>query len=628
MKTLKEIISEFNYEVEFPFLGQTFVVSKERTVNNQIRIKYGQLADNAKSIFAGRIAKYDSPEALLNGLALDFLTAMKDSFDELTKDAISVDCYTLDMEAAIKLCTKKGYFDAYDKAVREYQSAYNSILQKHIGNASNVYNNAANHPTLQVSTIGGGVGDAIGNQLKADFTNAVIGEAYSAAAALKVSEIMDKSDKEVAQFFANPTYKNNIINSVWTCASNLRLVITNYLNDECDLELSGWVSIDDSTKAESMFNNFNSIKLPEDKEKEFALNILQLNPYNYNYYKTLLTKFIDSSGEILAIADYFNISLTNALKIIIDRFALDNMGSSFEELKQCRKLVKDKIAELGYPEDSNELAEKAIQIQGANLVKKYMSDNMGDTRESALKCIDDILDIEDDIGLEEKYRTAIYEEIGKVIEALDKQLVDELTKWVNENIGTTEDDAHRCREELDKIISEKELDPEKATELYNIIDTRLKKLDEEYRTVEGFTFPTRESADETRAVIKEHRDILYKDTTEFIFRNDYLAHIEKIKTVPLIDKLIDHFTERYEKYLREFDKRCRNAKLYDDKRSGQKKSLKSLARSMFVSDDQQQRDWEAITHNGQYSIQEIIGDADISGISSSLNGLKGLFGKK
>lgn len=626
METLKEIMNNYNQTVEFPFLGNTLVVSKERNIYNQLRLKYNEIANNAKAAFIKRLERYTDAVSLSKGLPEDFIYAMKAGMDELTKDAISIDCYTLDTQAIVKLGQKKGYFSSFDKAVKEYKEGYVAILSKGVSAASNVYNDAANHPTLQVSTIGGSLGDVAFNQLKADMVNSVIGEIYADDANLQVSDIADKTEKEAAQYFQNPVPRNKIINSIWTCACNLRLIISNELNKEYNLELGGWTTNDESSKAEAMYNNLNNSAFTDDKKKEIALTILQLYPLNSNYYKTFLTNYLDNAREILAIADFFKINLSYSLKTIIENFAKNNTVSSFEDIVSCRKTVKSKIAELGFPSDSIELAEDFLQKQSAVLISEFMKNNMGESRKEVLDCFKKAGDIAYDIDFDDKYQDIAYLEFGERMEVLDKELIAELNVWIDENLGTTEDDAHKCREELTKRIEEEWLDEEKAAELFKKIDERLKKLDEEYRTVEGFVFPTRESADEIKSVINDNKDILYKETSDFIFRSDYVEHIEKIKTVPLIDKLVAHFTEVFEKKLKEFDKKCKNAKLYDDKMKGQKKSLMSLARSVLVSDEKQKEDWNEVTKNGEYLLSDIMG---VSGEeNSTFGGFKGLFGKK
>lgn len=626
MKNLREIMNEYDNEVTFPFLENNFVVTKERNIYNQLRLKYKEIANRAEVDFAKRLEKYSTPEALHKGVSYDFLYSLKEGFDEVTKDAISVDCYTFDMEAVTKLCIKKKYFDSFDKAVSDYKLEYAAILAKYLDEASNVYDSISNHPYLQTATIGGSLADVAANQMKTDMVNTVIGEIYAADATSQVANIADKSDKEVAKFFSDPTPKNKIIDAVWECAFNLRLVITNVLNEECDLKLSGWISNEDSTKAESMYNNLKSIQLPEEKEKELALSILQLNPLKYNYYKTFLIKYLDNAKEIMAIADFFCVNLSGAIKSILEEYAENNLGSSFDDIKKCRELVKAKISQLCFPTGSDELAENVLQKQSAVLLSDYLKNNMGETRAETLACFDRVLKIAEDIDFDEKYSISAYQPFNEKMEDLDNKLIEELNSWIDNNIGTTEDDAHKCREQLEKQINEQVLQPEKAVQLYQKIDDRLKKLDEEYRTVEGFTFPTRDSADETKAIIEQYKDILYKLPTEFIYRVDYTEQIERIKEVPLIEKLIAHFTSIYERHLKEFDKKCKNAKLHDDKLKGQKKSLKSLARSMFVSDDKQRQDWEEVTHNGQFPLNEIMGISEESNNPSG-RGLKSFFGK-
>ena len=269
-----------------------------------------------------------------------------------------------------------------------------------------------------------------------------------------------------------------------------------------------------------------------------------------------------------------------------------------------------------------------MQMRSAILLRSYMIQNMGETREEALACFDKAREIAADIGFGDENYDKAYQPFTERMEVLDAALVEELNGWIDDNIGTTEDEANAIRSELDKRIEAESLDKEKAAGLYKKINDRLVKLDEEYRTIEGFVFPTRESADESKAIINENKDTLYKSVSEFIYRSDYIAHIDKIKSIPLIEKLLIYFIGVYEKSLKEFDKKCKNAKLYDDKIKGQKKGLKGLARSMFVSDEKQRQHWNEVTHNGQYPLNAIMGITAEEAGGTTGGGFKGLFGKK
>ena len=628
MKNLKEIINEYNHDVEFPFLGNTLTISKERNIYNQIRMKYNEIAHRSSVDFAEKLNKYDSPGLLYKGLPEDFLYAMKEGLEEVAKDAVSVDCYTLDVDAITKLCVEKKYFDIFDKAMLEYKEKLREILENYNNAEAEIKNNAQNHPYLQTATIGGSLVDVAANQMKADMVNAVIGGIYESSAASKVSDLDAKTEKVIRDFLNNPTYKNKLINAQWECSLRLQLVIYNDLNKECKLGLGDWLTDKDITQAESMYNNMVNMQLPEEKEKEIALSILKLNPMKNEYYETLLAKYIDNAKEILDIAKFFYIDLSGSVKTVMKEFASNNLGKSFEGVKDCRELVKSKIIQLGFPSDSDEEAEKVLQMRSAILLRSYMIQNMGETREEALACFDKAREIAADIGFGDENYDKAYQPFTERMEVLDAALVEELNGWIDDNIGTTEDEANAIRSELDKRIEAESLDKEKAAGLYKKINDRLVKLDEEYRTIEGFVFPTRESADESKAIINENKDTLYKSASEFIYRSDYIAHIDKIKSIPLIEKLLIYFIGVYEKSLKEFDKKCKNAKLYDDKIKGQKKGLKGLARSMFVSDEKQQQDWNEVTHNGQYPLNAIMGITAEEAGGTTGGGFKGLFGKK
>ena len=154
MKTLKEIIDEYNYEVEFPFLGNTLTISKGRNIYNQIRIKYSEIAHRSSAVFAERLNKYDSPGLLYKGLTEDFLYAMKEGLEEVAKDAVSVDCYTLDVDAITKFCVEKNYFESFDEAKLEYREKLREIHDNYYNAEAEIKNNAQNHPYLQTATIG------------------------------------------------------------------------------------------------------------------------------------------------------------------------------------------------------------------------------------------------------------------------------------------------------------------------------------------------------------------------------------------------------------------------------------------------------------------------------------------
>lgn len=228
--------------------------------------------------------------------------------------------------------------------------------------------------------------------------------------------------------------------------------------------------------------------------------------------------------------------------------------------------------------------------------------------------------------------------------AIIKKVNNDLIAYVNENIGTTEADVDYCKSLLSQKLSEVGLSKESAAPVYAVIQARSEQLDLEYRTVEGAVFNTRDEADAARASFAANADMLKKDCSEFILRSDYTNHIDALRTLSVPQSIITLYIMQYEQKLSEFDKKCKAAALYEEANSGEKRSLKNRFSSLVTSSDAQKNAWEEVTHNGQYSLSDImagkpaekgivntaenIGNAVADKAKIATGKLKGLFGKK
>lgn len=220
----------------------------------------------------------------------------------------------------------------------------------------------------------------------------------------------------------------------------------------------------------------------------------------------------------------------------------------------------------------------------------------------------------------------------------------DLIAYVNENIGETEADVDYCKSLLLQKLSEVGLSKESAAPVYAVIQERSNQLDLEYRTVEGAVFETRDEADAARASFAENENVLKKDCADFIMRSDYTDHIDNIKMLSVPQSIIAVYVMRYEQRLSEFDKKCKAAALYEEANSSEKRSLKNRLASIGQSSDTQKSAWEEVTHNGQYSLSDImsgmpdekgimntvgdIGNTAVDKAKAAAGKLKGLFGKK
>ena len=220
----------------------------------------------------------------------------------------------------------------------------------------------------------------------------------------------------------------------------------------------------------------------------------------------------------------------------------------------------------------------------------------------------------------------------------------DLIAYVNDNIGETEADVDYCKSLLLQKLSEVGLSKEAAAPVYAVIQQRSDQLDLEYRTVEGAVFETRSEADAARSAVAENESTLKKDCSEFILRSDYTNHIDTIRGLSIPQPIAVLYAMQYEEKLKEFDKKCKAAALYEEANSGEKMSLKNKLASIATSSDAQKSAWEEITHNGQYNLSDImagkpveksvidsvgnIGGAAADKAKAAAGKLKGLFGKK
>ena len=607
MKSLKEIINEYDYDKSFPLFGETFTVSRERNIFSQIKYKYEELAGDSLDEFSRRFSNYKDIESMLSNLKTDFAYSVMNALDELKKDAISIGCYSLDDRAIISLCEQNRYWASYEDSYQSYFEMLKGIYEEHAYRLAQVYNRADYHPTLEVATLGGNLVDVVANQFTADIVNYIIGQIYSEIAAEKAAGIEDDLLYDFQEFFKIEEYKESILYSIWDCTANLSFIITNDLNEEFDLKLGGGVTIEDAEKAAAMFNNIKHIKMSPSDEKKCILSILNYNPYVYEYYDYILNKYFENTNEILAIAKYLNIYLDDKIKNALFSYAKDHIGNTFDSIKECRDLVKNRIAEFNLPRGSDSIAEPMIQEHIITAFKNYFKKNGGNTKKE-LNCVyNEALAIAADVGLSEGNKSKAFQPYYDKIQEIDEKFIKEQIRYINEIIGFSEEDAPKCRCEIEKRVKEYELAPEKARALFDIIDERVIKMDQEYRTVEGFLFPTKESAEKTRAVIDKNKELLNKSPFSFVFRREYTEQIEKIKSLPIVEKLILRYIAPYERQLSEFDEKCKNALLFDNELKGRKVPFKERLKAMLVSNDKLERDWKSVTHNGKYSIYDVMG---------------------
>ena len=119
MEKLNEIMERYNEEKVFPFLGAELIISPERNVYLHIEKKYRELSFDARKVFTRCLNELKNLDDLYENIDAAFSMALENSLNAISADAISVGCYTMDQNAIIAICFKKGYFKIFEDALKE-----------------------------------------------------------------------------------------------------------------------------------------------------------------------------------------------------------------------------------------------------------------------------------------------------------------------------------------------------------------------------------------------------------------------------------------------------------------------------------------------------------------------------
>ena len=618
MKNLKEIIETCNFEANFTLFDDIVTISKERNIMSNILNKFSVIADSSKELFEFTINEYTRIEDFFEEIFDVFITIAMDAINEVSRDAMSIGCYTYDANYVIKLSVENNYFKSFEIVIGEFLKKYEKIISKYQGRISVVSENAENHPRLEVATIGGNISDVISNQFKADITNIIIGEISNIVAEKEKSNIYKKVEKEIKALFNDKAFRNDLSESMRNYILNLPFIYINKLDKEYNLGVNGLASNEDKTRADAIYNNLISFELTIDEQKRLVKEILELNPFKQDYYYGILSKFFDNTKEIKSITDFLKINIDHYIEQILEDMVNEYLGElnnslTIDDIKYCQQLINSKIEQLCLPSKIGDNSYFSIEKYTCKYILLYLEKCM---KNNTVKCRSDAIDILGEakkIASELKlsnpeFNEKVFEPFYDLINIYEEQTLEELKELVNNNIGQSEKDALECRKELSQKCKELMLEEKKAYSLFSIIDDRLKNIDEKERTIEGFLFPTRATANNIKNIIDMNKEILYSDEKEFITRNDYLENIKKIKQIPFpIDKITNHFIGKYETFLKEFDRKCKIAKVYDNKINGKRNSLKEKIFISTISEDKQFSIWKEVTHDGKYKISFIMG---------------------
>lgn len=218
-------------------------------------------------------------------------------------------------------------------------------------------------------------------------------------------------------------------------------------------------------KAERLFNNLKTGKLPEDAVKDAKMEILRLNPYSRDFYEHIYVNEGDKSGELCATAEFFGISLD------------DLKEESFKkQLGDCPYETEEQTIE--YRKRAVQLGEE-IRIDPAEKLKEI---------DAKLKVFDELARTVDGKMFDTREEAALQRQLSDFEKGIDL---------------STEEIAIASKQSL--LDKAKELGVDGAWKLERV-DAALKRFDEIARTTFGIMLETRDAA---KAALGD-RELFYK----------------------------------------------------------------------------------------------------------------------
>ena len=436
-----------NVPVEFSIFGRTLTISPGRVEYNRLRSRFHALAKEQADAARESILQFrDNPGALL----CDGLAWAKPYFAEASDFAVGEllrrGCFDLDAEAYLSTCFdlspwKRGFGLAYNewKAVVDAEKRREADRREFSDDAGSAWMGG-----------GFGVGNAIKGAVMAEALNLATETIADSFNKMGRKKSQEKNAQNILDIFERR--KEEIVGAVFDAIANGADALVACCNEH-GIKIGGVVSADDIVKAERMFNNLKTGKIPANMVGEVRLGILEANPYYKEFYDYVYMSECDASGELEKVGGFFGISLDERKK---DAFTA--------RLGECA--CESEVETKAYREKAVALAAE-LKFDAAEVMKK-IDERLAEFDRQA-KTVDGRL-------LESRELAAKHREISNMVASADL---------------STEELALEAKSAIMKKAQDMDMDC--AWQLERI-ESALKRFDEAARTVDGRVFASREEA--------------------------------------------------------------------------------------------------------------------------------------
>ena len=369
---LNELLNAKDFTTETYLLNQPFTVTHDRALYNEIRSKYQVLSASAASKFAAGYEKFKTVDEMLDSTPSLFIDSISDVLNEILMDIISIGIYDIDKDKVVKVAFGGEYFNDFsdyfksvlnscDKIYRQYNVERESHNQnyQYAGNWSSV-------------TIGGTLFDAWNNQIQADALNLTENLAVAGINAILDAASEASARSKLKDIFESPSIKSELVQSVYNSAFRLHFLLIDLVNSLTNVpSIPGVVSKEDSDRARAMFNNFATLVLDAEKQKEFIQLIFSLDPYQNDYYRFLIQKYGDSDHSISDLSSFFTVNTRGVKNELLTGYVQKHLGATENDAKQCYNELNGYAQTLGVDSLDGTEALQIITSQQRKLDREF-----------------------------------------------------------------------------------------------------------------------------------------------------------------------------------------------------------------------------------------------------------------
>lgn len=257
--SLANLIESCCNDVTLSFCGDTVTISSDKYLYSRIYSKYDIIATDAHGRFFSKLislTQWNDYEKILDY----FIECARPIIDEISRDAISVDCYYLDKDTIGNMCESQGYFVEIYNSIQSLQDQFYAISEQYGSNVANREVLKENRPRFSAVTLSNSFMDAIKNQAKVELANAATGLVFDI-----VNSSANKKDKNAAVEKLNSVFdghKTSFGASAGIAYKRFFLILITMLKGKYpNIEMSDF----DVNAARTIHNNIKDLNLPLNK---------------------------------------------------------------------------------------------------------------------------------------------------------------------------------------------------------------------------------------------------------------------------------------------------------------------------------------------------------------------------